>query len=258
MKAKYNFKITIFLLAILFYTGCKNKKNNDPSETATGNLAFHFHTLVEYTEVADYNTIYTLTNGRQISVSIAQLYISGIQLVKMDGTLYDVPNSNELKVQELEPMSLGAVPAGNYKSVRFNVGLNSTTNHQTPKNSNLTLYRPDMWFGATVQPDGFIFMNFQGMIDTSVAANNLPAQMQNFCYKIGTDANIIKVSMPVENYTVLPNKTAYIHMYIDYNKLLTGVQLNNSTNLTVATAADNSSAIATMIKNNIPSMFTYE
>jgi hypothetical protein len=256
MKPILKLKITAFLLVILI-AGCKNKKNGDPSDTATGTLAFHLHTLVGSNEVDNYNTDYTLTGGRQISVSMAQLYISNIQLVKLDGSVYNVSNAIVLKLQEIEEITVGTVPAGNYKSVRFTVGLDSTVNHQTPASSNTTLYRTDMWFGSSVQPNGFVFVNFQGMIDTSAAAN-MPNNMASFSYKIGTDANLKQVSMPNENFTITPNGIGMVHMLIDYNKLFTGVQLNNVNNLTIGTAADNATALGILVKNNIPSMFQYE
>ena len=254
MKTISNYIISS--LIILSLAGCKHKKNDD-SANANGTLAFHLHTLVGDTEVDDYNTNYTLSNGRTISVSKAQLYISNIQLVKLDGTLYNVSGVDILKVQEIEEITVGTVPAGNYKSVRFTVGLDSTTNHTTPANSNTTLNHTDMWFGSTVQPDGFIFVNFQGMIDTTTAAD-MSSPMQPFSYKIGTDANKKQVSMPDKNFTITPNSIGMVHIVIDYSQLFNGITLNNQNNLVLANASDNATALGILVKNNIPSMFQYE
>ena len=115
-----------------------------------------------------------------------------------------------------------------------------------------------MWFGSTPQPLGYIFLNFQGKIDTSNAGNLPASQMQPFVYKIGTNANLKNVVMPDQNYTIVPNQTQFIHIVIDYNKLFNGIKLNVNGNLNMSTTAANSSTLATQLVNNIPSMFSYE
>ena len=112
-----------------------------------------------------------------------------------------------------------------------------------------------MWFGSTAQPDGYVFMNLQGKIDTSA---NLNKPLVPFSYKIGTNANYKQVTMGVKNFTVEEGKAVFGHIIIDYNRLFNGVQLNQMGNLSVTTASANSSAIATKIANNIPSIFLYE
>jgi hypothetical protein len=199
-----------------------------------------------------------MTGGRRISVDMAQLYLSDFKLVKLDGTTYDVPNAVILQVQESESYFLANVPAGNYKSISFSVGLDATTNLKVPSSSPTdVLNRPDMWFGASAQPSGYVFVNFQGSIDTTTIPN--PAGvLQPFSYKIGTNANLKQVTMPAQNYSVAPGQTQVIHIVTDYNKLFTNVQLNNQSNLMIASPADNGTALGTTISNNIPSMFDYE
>jgi hypothetical protein len=82
--------------------------------------------------------------------------------------------------------------------------------------------------------------------------------LQPFSYKIGTNANLKQVTMPAQNYSVAPGQTQVIHIVTDYNKLFTNVQLNNQSNLMIASPADNGTALGTTISNNIPSMFDYE
>jgi hypothetical protein len=263
MKTKtkiYNIALVSFLMLGLFTVSCKKKKTEDttPAPAANGNVMFHFHTDADTNEVGTYNQVYVMTGGRKISVSVAQLYVSGIQLVKTDGSTYDITGSNILKLMQVEQYLGGNVPSGNYKSVRFNVGLLPSTNAGTPAANDSTLNHPNMWFGTTLQPSGYVFLNFQGKIDTSAAANNSVAQMQPFTYRIGTNAHLKNVSMPDQNYTILPNQAQYIHIIIDYAKLFTGITLNVSSNLTINTTADNALPLATQFTNNIPLMFKYE
>jgi hypothetical protein len=197
-------------------------------------------------------------SGRKISLSIAQLYISNIQLVKFDGTDYPVTGKVLLKVYENEAYLVGNVPAGNYKSVSFSVGLNSSENGTTPLTSDTVYYHPEMWFGSTAQPQGYVFLNVQGKIDTTTKANGSVSQLQPFAYKIGTTANLANVSLPEQDFTVLPNQLEYVHIIINYFKIFDGINLSKASNLSVQSPADNSSAVAKQIVNNIPGIFSYE
>jgi hypothetical protein len=258
MKYFKSTTIVFALLSIIF--SCKKSADTTPANTTlaptTGTLYFHLHTDVDTNEVANYGDIYVLTGGRKISVSKAQLYISNIQLVRADSSVYTVPNTVLLKVQEIEPYLVGNVPAGNYVTVRFTVGLDSSTNAKVPTSSDTTFNNSSMWFGGSAQPSGYVFVNFQGTIDTTLAGNS--NKLIPFMYMIGTTANKRLVTMPYQGFTITSGQAQYIHMIIDYNKLLTGVNLSNGNNLMVMSPTGNNSTIATTISNNIPTIFQYE
>ena len=251
--------ITGFItIAIFTLNSCKKDTATTTPALANGTLLFHLHTDVDTAEVPDYVSINTMTSGRKIKVTNAQLYISGIQLVKMDGSTYNVPGVIILKKQQQEVCTVGSVPSGNYQSVKFNVGLSTVVNASTPAAADSSLNQPSMWFASTAQPSGFIFVNFQGTIDTTTAANGSLSQMQPFCYEIGNNANLKNVAMPVQNFTVSPNQVQYVHMIIDYNKLFNGIQLNINSNLIMNTTTANAGTLGASIANNIPLMFHYE
>lgn len=260
MKKNKTLLLFIILLAGMSIMSCKKDSKTEPDTPtpSNGTVMLHLHTNVDTNEVDTYGQVYVIANGRKISVNIAQLYISGIELVKADGSTYSISNLNVLKVMEAEEYELGSVPSGNYKSIRFNVGLSAATNSTTPASNDSTLNKPGMWFGSTAQPSGFVFVNFQGTIDTSAAANLPASQMQPFKYRIGTNAHLASVSMPNQNYSVVPNQASFIHIVIDYSQLFNGIQLNNASNLMVNSTADNAGPLATQVANNIPSMFSYE
>jgi hypothetical protein len=233
----------------------------DPTDpipgTPTGTLLMHLHTYLEDQEVDLYNIDYTTSEGRTISLSTAQLYLSDIQLVRLDGSTYDVGSKKILKVFEAESYLIGEVPVGNYKTIKFKVGVDPTTNSQSPNLStdSVILNKPSMWFNSSSQPDGYVFMNFQGKIDTSSTLAETPVP---FRYKIGTNANRVQITMPDKSFTVLKDQIVYSHILIDYYRLFNGIQLNQFNNLSVLTASDNSASIAAIIKNNISSIFIYE
>lgn len=254
MKKYFN---TAFLLLIIYFNFSCTKKN-DAAPEVTGQLYFHLHTNIDNSEVDSYNSVIQSASGRKISLSLAQMYISNIELVKLDGSVYSVSGRVLLKDFENEVFFVGNVPAGNYKSVRFSIGLNSTANAKTPISTDTIFNRTEMWFGSTAQPQGYIFLNVQGRIDTTAKANGTEVQMVQFSYKIGTTTNIKQIVLPDQNFTVLPNKIEYVHMIINYMKIFDGIDLGKAGNLSVNSPADNTSDVAIKITNNIPLIFNYE
>ncbi len=257
---KIKIKLITSILSALFLTSCVDNVMNDAPDKdnpPTGTLMFHLHTYLEDQEVDLYNIEYTLQSGKVMSLSLAQMYISEIQLVRLDNTTYDIPLKKVLKVFEAESYLAGNVPVGNYKTIRFKVGLDVTTNALEPNSSadSIILNKSEMWFSQTAQQDGYVFMNVQGMIDTT--SDNSGSKIP-FCYKIGTNANYLQINMPEKPYTITKDQVFYQHIYIDYTKLFTDVQLNLASNLSIKTPIENVSSLAQKIKNNIASMFIYE
>ncbi len=250
----------IFLAFFISIFSCKKDSSTTTTTAATpnGTLILHLHTNVDTTEVDNYDSVYTLSSGRKISVHLAQMFISHVQAVKLDGSVVDFSGFSFLKVMENEAYVIGNIPVGNYKSVNFSVGLDAATNAASPTTGSI-FNTPAMWFNSTYSSsDGYVFVNFQGKIDTTTNANGSVANMQPFTYKIGTNAHLTNINMPEQDYTVTANTPQYVHIIIDYSKLLTGVQLNQNANLSVANAAANSSTVANKISSNIASLFHYE
>ncbi len=259
------FSKTIFLAISLaiFISIFSCKKDSSTSTTTntttpTGTLVLHLHTNVDSNEVDFYDTVYHTTAGRKISVSRAQMFISHIQAVQLNGSVIDLSGISILKVMENEEYIIGSIPVGNYKSVNFSVGLDNTVNQTAPTASSI-FNNATMWFNSSyASSDGYVFANFEGKIDTTTKANGTVANMQPFVYKIGTNAHFTNINMPEQDFAVVANTQQFVHIIIDYNKLFNGVQLNQSGNLNVSTVADNSTAIGNQVAANILNLFHYE
>lgn len=253
-------RLFIVVFASLCLAACDTKKEAvtpTPEPVETGTFMLHLHTYIDLEEVDLYNIGYQTSEGRSVSLSMSQLYLSDIQLVKADGSLYNVAGKRLLKKFETHTYLVGEVPVGNYKAIRFKVGLDTETNAKNPKAvaDSTILNTPSMWFGNAAQPDGYVFMNVQGKIDTSADLSGTPIP---FSYKIGTNAHYKQVTMEGKNFAIVKGEVTFGHIIIDYSKLFSGVALNQLSNLSINTASDNQSAIAQKIANNIPSMFIYE
>ncbi|HXA02500.1 MAG TPA: MbnP family protein, partial [Cytophagaceae bacterium] len=118
----------LFVLTCLM--GCKKTVEPQPAST-TGTLYFHFHTLSDTAEFLPGDTVRD-ASGRKYKYSIAQVYISGVSLIKLDGTSVPVNNVTLFVHPGTETYLVGAVPVGNYKSVAFNIGIDTAHNHKDP------------------------------------------------------------------------------------------------------------------------------
>ncbi|MEP6646354.1 MAG: MbnP family protein [Saprospiraceae bacterium] len=253
---KSGFWIFMLMLSIMLYSLTITSCTDENPAVNPGTLAFHMHTLIDSTEVENYGELLTRNDGRRITVSTAQMYISNIKLIKTDGHIVDAPSTILLINQGQEEYEIGNVPAGNYKTVRFDVGLSNATNASTPSASDLSLNQPSMWFGTTAQPDGFVFLNFQGTIDTSSAGNG--TNLIPFIYKIGTNQHRVTVTLPDQNFTVASDQLEVVHIEANYAGLLDGLALGVPANLRITTLADNTWTWVTDFEGNIAAMFDYE
>jgi len=250
----------ICLCSIILFSCKKDDKDDDTTTPAAdkGTVLLHLHNYIDETDIGEFPGLSNPNNaGREIAISKADLYISDIQFVKLDGTSYGIAGKRILKTFDNVLYLVGEIPVGNYNTVRFKVGLDSTTNALDPSASadSAILNKPDMWFGNTAQPEGYVFMNVQGSIDTSA---NLSGTTAPFVYKIGTNVNYVLVTVPGINLTIVKDQAQTAHMIADYNVLFNGVQLNQNGNLSITTPAENNSILATIITGNIQQMFKPE
>jgi hypothetical protein len=243
--------------ALLASTACH--KPDDPvignPQTDTGTLFMHLHTYLDNNEVAAYNSVYTTDAGQRISLSLAQLYLSRFELVKADGSTYKVPGTKILQRQEETTYRIGDVPVGEYSALRFYLGFDATDNQAAPSTDAALLDRPEMWFGAAPQPDGYVFLHAKGMIDPTLDGTGT---LQPFEYKLGTASSHIPINLPEEPFTVVKDQATYAHLIADYNRLFSGMPWGSPNDLMVLTAADNAIEPASWMVQNIPSMFRYE
>lgn len=258
---KHIYIIAGMVLSTLIMSCNSSKSEPAPSVTIveTAPISMHLHSYIGENEVELYNTVYRTTDDRKISLSMSQLYISNIKLVKRDGSIYSVGDTILLSNIVDQVYKLGNVPIGNYKSIRFDIGVPAGVNAQIPSSGTAAILKhTDMWFSNSAQANNYVFMHAAGKIDTTSARNASDENMVPFVYKIGTNNNVVHVSMPDQNVSVQPKTMAYIHMKADYAELFEGINLTDEDNLHIETTTDNASSIVIDITSNMAKMFKYE
>jgi len=258
MKRVMRRKIFGILVSALVFTffGCNKEEVTTPVEE-TGAIEFHMHSYLGNHEIEDYFAIDSLEGGRKIRVDKARLFLSNIQLEKVDGSLVPLDGRIILTERGIETYDLGKAPVGNYVRVRFYIGLNETLNLQPSLNGDTVLETPSMWLGPSLAPDGRKFIHFKGKIDPSLNGNTDTTTWKPFDFQLGTGLHHQLVILPQKNFSILPTYVHFVHLEIDFAKLLEGLDIAG-TDLTVIGAAGNAGNLSNQLKSKTIEMVRYE
>lgn len=255
----------VLALLTLAFAACRPVAPAGPMQYGTVNL--HIQSYVN-SNLIDTSQIAVDATGRRFKLKIAQFYFCGIVLRNTNGNAYPFGSFYGLNKPGSAIYYLGSVPVGTYSSSTFSVGLDALTNSLNPNTyplgvgNPLALQTPSMWFGST--SEGYIFMNVQGLADTT-AANNGPCiypfsyQTGGFLLERGVDLiSPIIAGVGLSGYTIYPNQTYVVNIKADFGLLLKGInfQTQNMANPYSTTPAVK--ALAGTIAGNIPYMFSYQ
>lgn len=193
-----------------------------------------------------------IINGVATDINLVQFYISGIRLVDAAGTETPATGVYLLVSPEVEEYSIGNLPAGDYTKIRFNVGIDSVTNHADPSvyaiGNPLGAQFPSMHWGWSF---GYIFVRIDGEADTD--GNGVPDPEGQFEMHQGSDRYLaeIEVDFPV---TIAQENENIIHLEANWDTFFTGVDMAND-NTTHVT--DNEPLSEVLLENTL-NMFSAE
>jgi hypothetical protein len=146
------------------------------------------------------------------------------------------------------------VPSGEYRGLRFWVGLDSVTNHQdvTTLDQNDPLNDPDMHWSWSPEA-GYKFLFLEGRLNTTATGNG-PA-VGKLEYHIATDANYRVVQTLVNQpFAVAPQGSSALVLQVELAKLFRDINLHTE-GFTMTSGSPDKLALAKRLADNIPSMF---
>lgn len=243
--------IVLAIFAAVSFSSC-DKKDDDHDHDGTGHLHVYFNNEYSGTALSTAAT-YSGSNGRNFNFEQAQYYISNVRLVNHDGE--EVPANTYLlaKTGESNEIEFEELAAGHYMKLRFDVGIDSTTNHTDPSTypstSVLASQSPSMhWSWAS----GYIFLRLQGLVDTSAAVSGtidgpweIHLGMDNFRTSVELDIDV----------TVDADSHPGVNVNFDLANLLTGIDLGGAD---ISTHTMDNMPLANKVKANIASSFSVE
>ncbi len=236
------------LLAVVACTSCKEKNPEQIVEEVDQptKVVFHFNPMWENQDFA-MESIYPDNFGNRVRVDKFMHYLSFLTLVNEAGDdvvlkdfyLMDFLNDNSFEFE---------VPPGNYKKVKFGIGVPETYNKdqdpsQYPNSHPLSVAGSQgmFWTWNT----GYIFLKFEGKVDTTgVEGNEL---LWPVAIHIGDDPFYTRYSSPNMAIEVKQGQTKTLHVNIHVDQILasggssdidfaTDMITHTSNNLELATA----------------------
>lgn len=140
-------------------SGCSDDKTSTPAPEK-GTLDLEIDNVVG-TDPLELGIPYTTTAGDEFTLSTFKYYLSNITLRKADGSEYVVPESYFL-VDVAQPtstsFSLSDIPAGDYTSVKFTIGVDSARNVSGAQTGALAPSQGMFWNRDL----GYIFLKLAG------------------------------------------------------------------------------------------------
>jgi hypothetical protein len=205
---------------------------------------------------ADFSSIFTTSTGVRYKIESLRYYISNIRLVKADGSELPIKDKYLLVNPAMVNYPLGAVPVGDYKGIRFGVGVDSAANHadntKYPTTHPLAMQSPSIYWSWK---SGYIFMMFEGNCDTTDTQTDVLTYNQfskSFFYHIGMDMLYSQVDLSTSAFSV-GNVPKEIKLEANLDNFFTNIDLKKE-NMTHSMGAG--APLAIKAKGNIPTMFS--
>lgn len=276
-------KLSILLIStIVLFSSCKKDEDSSPTpEWATGDkneLTLEFDNVAGNQDLTLNTVQYTNASGEKFNVTKLMYYISNISLKNADGSTYTVPpDSSYFLIDESKNeggmVTLKDIPAGNYTSVTYTIGVDSARNLLVdadpakavgPLNTGVGGAGQEMFWGPG---SGYIFMKMEGIspvIDTTAMMSPNGEFYVHIGLFGGTPAvptvnNIRKNTLDLSGtklVKVRKNIAPEIHIKADILKIFTGsynLKLAETPNMMMA-----SQEVTSKIATNYASMFEVE
>lgn len=222
--------IAMAALAVVLATSCK--KDNTATET-DGDVTLNFDAKLGNADfVLNQNTV---IGSRTYNFKGFRYWVSNLVLIKADGSEYTVPASyylleetNAVTVQDgsftypakkREDVELKNIPKGDYKQVKFSIGIDATHNDnlslQAGELSQLSGMTNISWMWHT----SYIFTTLQGTVIEG-------ATIKNFKAETGLNANYKTVTVTLQQPVKISSaSSAKISFAVDIAQLIDGVDL---------------------------------
>lgn len=199
-------------------------------------------------------TFYTNSSGESFNVTRLKYYISKVQFYKVDALIYEMPESYFLvdeSNQASTKLEIPNVPAGDYTSVRFTIGVDSARNVSGAQTGALDPANGMFWTWSS----GYIFFKLEGTSPASTQAGN------SYIYHIGgyhstNNANReVEVDFAGDSLIVNGAREAEIHVIADILKVFS---TPNTISIATLNTQMGSGGNALLIADNYKQMFSFD
>jgi hypothetical protein len=245
---------------IISVSSCTKSASEDPTpfQIPTGKFRVEFEHLVG-TEALAFNTAntqYTNNVSETFNVTMLKYYVSNVVLTRTDNSKYKLPKSYYLvdaSSAEASLLSFNNIPVGNYKSMSFVLGVDSTHNVSGSQKGALDPANGMFWSWN----NGYIFFKIEGTSPQSTATDNVIAYHIGG-FKNSDHTNALKTIEIPFNTSVLSVGTVgnpQVHLSVDVSEVL---KTPNDISFATSPTCHMPGSMAKSIASNYVDMFTFE
>lgn len=173
--------LLVALILIVTVSSCRKDDDDTPDPLNEGSVNVEFNHVMGMMNPVPFelNTAYTHhATSDELTFSMFRYYVSNIQLVKDDNTIWSEEESYHI-VNVAEPgslvLNLKNIPAGTYKELRYTMGVDAARNTSGAQNGALAPSNGMFWSWNT----GYIFLKAEGTSPQATSNNN------NFMFHLG-------------------------------------------------------------------------
>lgn len=259
--------LAFFAISTLFLS-CSKDEDDSEVISGEGNITFKFENgFGNLGDIVLNSTTQTSSNNQKHQFSTLKYIISNVVLIKEDGTEvkyhYNDPDKGAFIIDQSEAVggicsiNLQALPAGDYKKVRFGLGI-SNDSYILGQSGQATFWSAAQSKGMTWSwAAGYINIKLEGKYGVTtldgVITHHVGKKMS-----IATNPEIyreITVTMP-SIAKIRTNITPSVHFMVDFNKYLSGttpilIDASNQTNMS-------GTGVAVTIADNLTQSFMIE
>lgn len=259
---KFQLKNILAITAlVLTFTSCS--KDDDPVQdttpTGVGTLELEFDNTYGSSNLIIGTANPANSNGEALKVDMIKYIVSNIVLTKADGSTYIVPKNDSYfivdeAIASSRIITIPNVPAGDYKSVKFGIGVDQEkwALGETGQGNFLTTANTAgmMWAWAA----GYRFIRYEGTVTSSTQTD---ANFKVHTGQSGADYNYREVTLDFPTSTkatVRTTVTPLVHIMADLSVILDGT---NKVKLSEGAMLMSGQKLKT-ISDNLVNMFEVE
>ncbi len=205
----------IAMCVLLTTVSCRYKERTltvtpEPPYPQYGSLTVRLSNEAGGVPVAPGSGSYTNAAGNVYTVDMLKYYVSNFTLIKSDNTEHNFANYKLINAEDTSTCSftLDSVANGNYKAIRFYLGVDSAHNHSLVNEGDLNASNGMVWTWST----GYIFFKHEGIFHNDTGGTSI------LLYHYGVDDNLKTVDIPVSEFEVSADRKV-MYLKFDLNKL---------------------------------------
>lgn len=217
------FLFPFILLCLGLFSGCPGTQPED-----IGTLELNFELKVNGAD-GELGQKYQISGKRFLTLDSLRFYISDVVAIKSDGSEYPLTDVVLFDFDKTGKTTHGSgifkafpVPAGEYKGLKFNIGLPATLNHENPILYNSADYLHSSRNTHWNTTDGYYFLQIAGLAD-SLISGGTPTRMS---YQIGMD-NLLRfknyATASTHAFTISKNKETQFIIQTELTETLSGI-----------------------------------